>query len=527
MRKYNYFDDEPEYTEKRGNIFSELDFGTILTSTKDRLDDFIHGDTIRDLKEIRTMPELQKVMLKLTAFALFVVSIIIFIIGFSHTIHTQNKKFQQYYNDAGKVCTDYITEYGTVKWERLDKKTYGKDTAKMTGLCYARQMDFNNDSDDELMLCYNDKNTYVLEVWGYDGKEFKKLYSESANTSKNKKDGAWISLYHKNNKYYIGKSQPDSPEAVVLYTLRGHKFVESSKCDYDCKNNIYSVKGKINAQDFETIKLSAIKTAKAEGIVDTVTKNIDSFATVSLATLEARKTPEQLKADAYFEVIESRIQKYGEGKIVKNGGKQYIEGLAVVKLVDFNKDGNEELLLVYRKMLKISATNAYNGENIIIEEPTYCMEVYGWNGTIAQKLFSKDSISEYLEDNNTNYIILQDTSKAVNICANTYSHQSSYYYTASSRIYGLKGKEFVTKFNAKVINDYGYRDYYINNEYTYSSTFEEKGYKVPKFLNDGGKYNDEVYTLIYVSGANSNTFSKTLDDSLSVIQTLNKSYSPK
>ena len=523
MSRYNYFDDEPEEKVGTSHNFS-FDIRTVADTVRDKLDDIVHGNTIRDIKEIREMPNLRAMVLKLTAFLLFIIAIIVFILGFSHTISKQNKKNEKFYTDAGKVCTDYINQYGVPKWERLDSDDYGSGMARLTGLCYARHMDFNSDGDDELMLCYNNKNIYTLEVWGYKGKEFIKLYSDEANKTEDVKDGSWIAFYYKNNKYYICKSTPQEPEKVTMYALKGDTFKKADTCDYDYKNNIYSVKGKINANDFETIKLSVIKTSKAEVIIDTVTGNMDSFNTVSMAAINAQKTEAELKADAYYKIVESRNEKYGTAKIVSDNGEPYIDGVALVDLIDFNGDGNEELLLVYRKMVKESATNYYTGDFIIIEEPTYCMEVYSWNGSVASKIFSKDTISNYMNDSDVSYIILNTKDNGVNICTNRYSYTDGYNYSASSRIYQLKDGSFESIFSAKQETSYGYNSYYIDGEYTYRSTFENTAYQVPKFLNDEGQYDDAKYRLVYFSGIHSDRYEQTINDTVKVIESLNKNY---
>lgn len=527
MRKYNYFDDDPQELEPKKRPKINIDFKGIARGAKQSALDIIQGTTFEDFKEIKEMPNLRSVMLKLFAFFLFLVAVVIFILAFSHSITAQNEKNSQYYTDAGKVCTEYIKEFGTVKWESLDSDTYGKGMARLTGLCYARQMDFNRDGDDELMLCYNNRNIYTLEVWGYKSDEFVKLYSEEANHTENNKDGSWIAFYYKNNKYYICKSEPEAPEKVTMYALKGDTFKADGECDYDYKNNIYSVKGKINASDFETIKLSVIKSSKAEVIVNTVTENIDSFNTVSVASIQSQKTPEEIKAEAYYKIIESRNEKYGKGNLVKNEGEPYLDGLSYVSLVDFDGDENEELLLVYRKKIRESATNAYNGEFIIIEKPAYCVEVYSWNGSVAKKVFSRDSISNYLNDSDTNYLMLKTDGKKVDICFNSYSDVSSHSYTASSRIYEFKDGEFVSTFSAKEENSYGYKDYYLDGKYSYRSDFTEKAFQVPKFLDDSQDYDNSKYTLIYFSGDGDHGYDSTIENTVKTIQSLNKNYIPE
>ena len=533
MKKYNYFDDEPEELEtvrrkavNRKRI--QPDFSKFAGNARQSIEDFIHGNTFEDLKEIKEMPYLKAAILKITAFTLFILTIIIFVIVFSHSISSQNKKNEQFYTDAGKVCTDYLTDYGIVKWERLDSDEYGSGMTRLTGLCYARQMDFNNDGSDELMLCYNNKNVYTLEVWGYVGKQFSKLYSEEANRTEDSRDGSWIAFYYKNNKYYICKSSPDTPQEVKFYALKGDSFKEDSGCDYDYKNDIYSVKGKINAEDFETIKLSVIKASKAELISDTVTANIDSFNTVSMAVINTQKSEEELKAEAYYKIIEGRNEKYGKAKISNDKGSPYIEGLAIADLVDFDGDGNEELLLVFRKMLKESATNAYNGQRIIIEEPTYCIEVYSWNGTVTKKIFSRDSVSNYLSDSSVNYIMLENNDGTANICVNNYSYKSERNYTASSRIYECKDGEFDCTFSAREENSYGYKNYYLDGKYVYSSAFSAAAYRVPKVMNDNDDYDKSKYSLIYLSGKSSGAdLENTIRDTVETIEGLNKNYVPE
>jgi hypothetical protein len=182
------------------------------------------------------------------------------------------------------------------------------------------------------------------------------------------------------------------------------------------------------------------------------------------------------------------------------------------------------MLIVYRKNVKKSTTNSYSGESIIVEEPTYCLEVYNWNGTVAKKIFSTDSISNLMEDNDTYYVMLKKTDKEVEICINSYDYQSQYTYTASSKIYRMSDESFESIFSARLESEYGYRSYYIDNEYTYQSTFEDKAYSVPMFLNDDGSYDEEQYTVIYLAGDGSEKYTTVINDTVKVIESLNKNY---
>ncbi len=539
MRRYNYFDDEPQEKEKSTfkpqfkidikkldikNRDAKSDLKKLAHIVKEKADTIAHSEALQErlgrVKAINENSYRRTILLKLSAFAFFIIAVLLFILIFNHSINLQNKKNQQYYTDAGKVCTDCIIDHGTSKIESLKSDEYGKDMARLTGLCYARQMDFDSDGNDELMICYSDKNIYTLEVWSYVDKKFTKIYSDEANKTNDVKDGSWIAFYYRNNKYYICKSSPDTPEKVSILALKGDKFKENDSCDYDYKNNIYSVDGEINANDFETIKLSVIKTSRAERTIDTVLDNISQFNTISVSTLNRQKTEEQLKASAYCEVIQNRLDRYGEAKVVNDGSASYIDGLALVKLVDFNADGNDELLLVYRKLVKQRLENTYNGEYVVTEEPTYCIEVYSWNGSVTKKIFSRSSISNYMLDNDTNYIMLKSNEKSVDICSNSYSYRNEYNYTAASRIFTYSNEGFDCTFSARQENSYGYKSYYLDGEYVYRSSFEDEAYQIPKFLDDSADFDKEKYTFVYFSGKNSNGFQTTVNETNNTITEL-------
>lgn len=528
MKRYNYFDDEPEEAEKP-KINKKLTIGIkkAAGTVKQTAVDIVHGDAFTELKEL---PLLRRRLMKICAVCLFILVLLIFIIAFSHTITQQNKKNDTFCSDAGKVCTEYIKEYGSIKWDILDETVYGENQVRLTGLCYARQMDFDNDGSDELMLCYNNKNVYYLEVWGYSGRDFVQFYSREANSTEKDTDGVWVSFYHKNKKYYICKSEKSSPDSVTLYGLHGDKFkAESKQWDYDYENDIYSYNGKINARDFETIKLSVFRKSRADIIADTVTGNLDSFGNISSQAIINSKSKIELQADAYYEAVKKRIDRYGAPKIEDGDGYSYIDGVAMVRLIDFDGDSSEELLVIYRKYKSKSKYDNYSGEYINYEVPMYGMDIYDFNGTTARRIFSKESISNCLNDENENifYLMLQTGKKTTNICSNTYTFENSYSYTGVSKVYKLTDGRFETTYSAKLVNEYGYRQYYIDNQRVYNSQFEEQGHKVPLFLNDDGTVDVSKYSVTYLSGRNEAEFQKIIDETNKTILELNPDYLPQ
>ncbi len=531
MGKYNYYDDDFE-NEKRENRLSDafIYIGAKLKSAKNKasrsnvfsFEEVAHGEPI---KALRTMPNVRALILKFLAFIFFIIAVIGFIAGFAHTINSQNKRNSQFYADAAQVCTNYISDYGSTKWEYLNEDEYGKDSTYLSGFCYARQMDFDGDGNDELMLCYNNGTEYILEVWGYANKEFTTIYSEVANHTEEPTDGYWLSFFHKNNKYYLCKSEPETPDKVVLYALKGSSFKKNSECSYDCKDNIYTYKGKINAYDFETIKLSTIKASKAEQIVELVDKTLQTFSGSSSVASET-KSDAQLRLDAYYNIVLEKIKKYGNPKVDSNNDGTFVDGVCYVSLVDFDKDDNSELVIAYRKMVKTSSIDYMSGNSIVVENPTYCVEVYGWNGTIAKKLLSRDSVSNYLEDPDIYYLMLQHTDKADYLCINDYSFRTSDIYTAASQVYALEDGSFYQDFNARMEYEYGWKNYYINGEYSYEDNFYEEAKRVPLFLDDYGKVDSDEYEVVYFACRDGEDYDAVVNNCVKNIQTLNKNYNP-
>lgn len=527
MKRYNYFDDEPEETDKadKKKLFVSK-IKNVAQEVKQTADDVIHGDAVAELNE---MPLLKKRIIRIGITVLIFVVLFVFIFCVAHSIASHNRENEAFCEDAGKVCTEYIKEFGPIKWEALDEAIYGENKARLTGLCYARRMDFDNDGSDELMLCYNNKNVYYLEVWGYSHKKFIQLYSQEANSTEKDTDGVWVGFYRDNNKYYICRSEKNNANSVTLYALHGEKFkAESKKWDYDYENDIYSRNGKVNAQDFETIKLSVLRKSKAEIIVDTVTANIDDFGNISSKAITNSKSKSQLENDAYYDVVKRRIEKYGAPKIENEDGYSFIDGVAMVSLIDFDGDSSDELMIVYRKYKSKSRYDNYSGEYIYYDVPMYGIDVYKFNGADARRIFGKETVSNCLNDENENvfYLMLQTGKKTVSICNNVYSFENSYNYTATSKKYSLKGDRFETVYSSKLVNEYGYKQYYIDGDRVYSSEFEESGKKIPMFLNDDVTVSDSSYTVTYLSGRNEEDYQKIIKDTNDTIKKLNPDYSP-
>lgn len=99
----------------------------------------------------------------------------------------------------------------------------------------------------------------------------------------------------------------------------------------------------------------------------------------------------QTEANVYETTVKNLMDKYGQGEVIKqqlNGSEQYcIQGLGLVKTIDFDKDGNDELLCV---------CGSYKDNNYTAE-----MKLYRANGKKVQTVYEDTCI--YQGKNTTYY----------------------------------------------------------------------------------------------------------------------------
>ena len=212
--------------------------------------------------------------------------------------------------------------------------------------------------------------------------------------------------------------------------------------------------------------------------------------------------------------------------IKTDNGKKYIDGLAYVRQIDFDGDGNEELGMVYRTYKSLSKYDEFSGDYIYYDKPQYSLDIYKWDGSSAKRILNKECVSVYFDDDTVFYLLLKKGKKTTNLCTNNYDMENKYSFTANSREYKLKKGAFTPVYSAKEVNDYGYKSFYINDERVYSREWEQNGYNIPLFLNDEDSVNSSKYDLFYFSGKNSSEFEQTLNDTVDEIQKLNKEYVP-
>lgn len=549
FKDYNYYDDEVVYS--RLYLFLKKIAGLVLrflklilrfiksiarsiyakikhieneksASDKDSFNDFVQS-----VKAFFKNFSVNEFALKMSALALFFVFIISFIGGYAVKIHSFSANESRFSKDAGAVCTKLMSKYGVSKTERIiGEDGEATNLYRITGLAYARQMDFNNDNSPELLVCYEDGGIYYVEIWGYERKDFVKLYAEPANADKeNIAAGSFITINHKNSKYSVGRLTENEDGNMELFSLSGKRFKSSGFYQYDIENDIYAYKSKINSTDFETIKLSYITPVRAERIVEATSKHLDRFETKSVKEIEEAKTDDEKRADAYYDIVEKYNQKYGKASVKADEKMSYADGLAVVRLLDFNNDGNKELMLVYRYNKKVSSEDK-KGEMVLLEVPAYYMEIYTWNGKSAKLVYENDGLSTFKggKDNEVFFILYQD-GKEVGVCSNTYDYgKSSRVWKGASRVSKMnKDGVFETVFTAVANCDYDYMTYFINDERVYKKEFKEKGYFVPYFCNEDS-FDNSKFSVTTLQSSGQKIPQSVVNDTASQIKILNDHY---
>lgn len=417
-----------------------------------------------------------------------------FVATFMHRMNLENERISKFNTEAGKVCADYVKQYGVSSYENL-YTTYKIKGYRLTGICFVRELDFDNDGISELMLAYNKNGVYYNEVWGFnDEDEFVALLSEKTAQSNSKAKDAYSILYRKNNKNYIGVFDGKNNKKIQLYQLKGDKFVKKFDCEYDSKTKAYAVDGKDDTTAFERIKYSVFTAEKAVAESEKAAKIIEGFS--GTGDDFASITEKQSLNNAYFSIVQEYNKRYGVAKYAEDNGVAYIDGLAVVDLIDFDGDKTNELLLVYRKPIKVrnEAAEGYASYDV----DTYYCEIYRYTGTKAVLAYTSEGLSNAADDGDDRYFVIKKEGKKSYYCTNSFSiGEYGRHINATSSMFKFDGLSFTSCYSASYETDYGYTEYIIDGEEVSKSTFDSEGYKVALF--DGGEeYDTDSFRVVYV-----------------------------
>lgn len=518
MSRYNYFDDD-DIIEEDGNVSLRDRHGAdkikaIAKAVGKRFDNSAKkaANSIKkdimlarsyasadaqdfEEQEYKIYKSKKRIVVILSVF-LTVLVFAVMIFATVHSINAENKRIKQFNTNAGTVCADYIAKYGNCNYENLFDR-YGVSGYRMNGLCYVREIDFDNDNVSELLICYFDGNQYHTEVYGYNReKKFVPLYKGTAAQGKSEKEDVWITIYAHNSKYYIGEHTGKDRSKVSLFTRRGDEFEKKQDCTYDAITQEFTVKKKIDVSSFERIKLSVLGEQKANMITEIVSNTVDKFTDKTGKSVVSGEVGGI--NSAYSKVVQSYINKYGMPKYVEKDGISYIDGLAAAELIDFDGDGTNELLISYRR--EVMARGEDNrGNYIATSKYQYYVDIYQYNGSGAKLIFQRDDVSVSLNDTDEKYFVIKALNGKKYYCSNSFSNTEygRKIYAASS-IYRLGKDGFTEKFKASYATEYGYTKYYINSERVYSkSEFDSKGYEVALF-NGSDDYDSSVFSVTHL-----------------------------
>ncbi|GEM_PF-81447 len=459
---------------------------------------------------------------------LLLILVVVIFVGvitiFMESIDRENKRSDKFAENAAKICSSYCAQYGNANYENL-YDSYKVEGYRLTGLCFAREMDFDNDGDSELMLVYNKSGVYYNEVWGMgEMDEFALLYSEAVAQSSSKAKDAYSLIYHSKNKYYIAKFDKEKNSKFSLMQLKRGKFEKKFDGAYDGKTKAYSVDGKDDTNAFEKIKYSVLKEEKASVEVDKTIALLESFRSEE-NDIDSNNGEQSLES-AYYQVVQDYNKRYGVSKYVEKDGNSYIDGLAVVELIDFDGDGKQEMLLVYRKPVKERSETA-RGENVTYEVYKYYCDIYRYSGSKAVLAYTNEGLSNKLNYRSDIYYLVKREDKKAYYCLNSFkSTDYGKHITAVSSEYKFDGEQFISTFKASYQTDYGYSEYSLDGKTVDKYRFNNNGYKNPFFDGDED-YDKEKFRVTYVQRRSADALE--LEDipkqTEKTIQSLNQLYS--
>lgn len=435
------------------------------------------------------------------------------ILGFSLTISSEARRSSAFAQNSAVVCAQYLADYGEGDFVDSSEETY--DLYSMTGFFSARRLDFDGDGHEELLVLYNDEGTYAGDVWGLneDG-DFAKLYtapfSSDAQTGE-----TWLVLFKTGSKYYLGTQSGSRESDITFYRLKGDTFVKASGTGvYNSEKKTYRRLGRNITGRLEFLKVTMLTQRQSEVMLSDLQQLVDSFGTASGANADL--TESQQRAQAYLDVINDVTIRYGAGALSDDA--QQLDGLAVVRLVDFNGDGADELLLAYKRTVAEVDTSSGDASGTTTK---YVMEVYQCTGSAATLIFTNETLVTPSFDADARLLMLHQADSEVRICTVTREVNSSASGRYTARVYRMGDDTFDLLFSAEVEDTYGTKRYTIDGEQVDAEQFSENGMGVPYFYRNDDKP-DDSYTVIYLAASDSeNELRAALNDTNDTIDRLN------
>ncbi len=444
------------------------------------------------LKRRTIAPWIRAIIVFIIAVAVTVAIIVTTVMNSANAVTSRHNEFEK---DATKVCTEYTEKYGIANYKYMSE--YDVKGYMLTGLCIVREVDFDDNGKSELLLCYNDNDEYYEEVWGYKDNKFEQLYHKKVPQSTDRNEDIWVSIYSNNNTFYLAEHGESDASKVTLYKLSGGEFKKKSTAVYNSEKLSFAIKSRNVTDNFERIKFAVLRESSASNIVDRTLNATDSYTeTTSSKIVKSTDTANS----AFYELVKEYTETYGEPTLESSGKMPYISGLAGVNLVDFDGDGQDELMLIYRKTVS-ERDEDYDGNYVSVEKEKYYCDIYMWNGHNAVQIYQDDGISNLSDDESSAYYILKKDGNRYFYCSNKFkSDNYGKNVSATSKMMQFTGEKFEQQFKATYQTEYGYTKYYIDDEREYKNSFAENGgYKVPFF--DGSEdFDNTKWNVCFMQG---------------------------
>lgn len=281
-------------------------------------------------------------------------------------------QYQAYYD----LCMKYQRKYGAPG----HRKWGDEDIYDLTGLCAVKLMDFDGDGNEELLLGYADQASgvqYAYEVWAWQENKLIQVLEPTGSMHSNG-ELAWIQTVVKDGKIYIwGYSYDEFIEQYLC--MKDGKFT----AEYEIECDFVSPTVKLNGKDVNTtvwhdledefgwyaesglqyrddqkgtinIPLGFVQKSETNAVLE--------MTQTTLETLKERGTEKSTKnaeqCQAYYDLCMKYQEKYGRpgykdisNVLASDTWERWdtvgLTGLCVVELIDFNNDGNQELVLGY------------------------------------------------------------------------------------------------------------------------------------------------------------------------------------
>lgn len=169
LKKYNYFDDDAEYLDKRrarkdAQILAKQKVISALQGAADSAVEALKKLSKGKVKIKRiSVSKIGKAFttmgFRASVGILLAATVVLTSVFFFSDLKGSSNAQRKFSQDAGDVCSKLISAYGVCKSMPLEEE----NQYQLTGLAFVRQMDFDANGESELIAAYLDGGEYKTE----------------------------------------------------------------------------------------------------------------------------------------------------------------------------------------------------------------------------------------------------------------------------------------------------------------------------------------------------------------------------